>query len=376
MLSPLPATELALRGTVLTRAKLDQFNNLVRWYGMPRPTLFSVENWRSAAREAAMGARATRGVWHMFLEEALGGQFGETYVATIDPGVAHELTWVSGGVAAGWEPYHTNRLWRLTYPAGTDDLVYSVGPSFTVGPLVGGQLTFCPVRTAYWSRLDVTKVVAASQCSLRLLPFLWSDFDGKMLLTADLSTSTPPTYMQPAVRWGASTAGGVPASTGAFFPTDTGAEPPQWLQPAVANEFLASYTVTEETAGTWRDLVVTADIDPNNPAVLPARGDAHVVTVRWAFPGFVDTALTCSMGAADQEASDLVNTVVFAAGDIVGIRVVAGAAVTEPLRNIHISVNIERPVGQPKGGYILENQLVDGDQFLGPWPLYIGRSED
>lgn len=377
MLEPLPSTELALRDTSFAHARGERFDVLARMYGLPRPTITAVTAWREALREGAQGARGTRGVWHAFLEAALGPGFGEDYTVVFDPGTPYIGTWSAGGVVAGWEARHVNRLWRVSFPDGTTQLVYSVGPSFVGGPGPVADLEFCSVATAYWQRLDVSSLGAPTAVSARLLPFLWSDFDGQVLLTLDAGAATPPTYMQPAVAWAATAAGGAVGANEALYASDSGIEPPTWKQPAGPGELLHTYVVTEETAGVWRDLSVTADIDPNDPGVLPARGGSHQVTLRKA-AGFVfaDTALTCAVGAAAQTAMDVVHTVALAAGDWVGILVVPGGGVTEPLRNVRVSVNITRPVGQPKGGAVLSDAAVPGDQFLGPWPLYLGDSVD
>jgi hypothetical protein len=184
----------------------------------------------------------------------------------------------------------------------------------------------------------------------------------------------PPTYMQHAVRWQATQILGLPAVPSYPYGSDS-QQLAAWTDFSAAplvDPSSSGYTVTADTAGTWRNLIVNADNDGT-----PARGDSYVVTLQKKVVGvWTNTTLTCTLGAALKTASDIVNTVVLVEGDEVVLKVVPGAAVTAPLVFPKMGIYIDRPGGQPSGGELLENAWTDGDQAVGPWPLYLGESLD
>lgn len=364
MSTSLPSTEQAFRDTLLHRAKGTAFSTLARMYHLPRPGVIPEEDWREALRAVVYGCRGTRGNLHEFLEAAL-AQFNVSFHCSVTPANPQRLTYLSGGTAGGFEARHVNRLFRVTYSRGSF-IFKSVSPTFIGGPAVQGLLELCPISTAYWRGASFGEV---ENVQVELLPFVWSDTGAVFYLWADMESIVPPTYMQTQVRWAASEVPALPGSS-AFPQAADSEDSPVWGSPA--GPAVVEYVVTEDTAGTWSNLIVNADTDG-----APARGDAYTITLRKKVAGvFVDTLLTCSMGAAVKLASDLVNSVVLAAGDVVTLRVTAGAAVTAPLVWPRASVHIARPAGQPMGGQVLESAWIPGDQGAGPWPLYLGESLD
>lgn len=368
MLTPLPATELALRDTLIHRAKGPAFETLCRMYHLPRPGAIDEEFWREALRAVLYGHRGTRGNLHAFLEAAL-EQFNTTYHCTVSPANPQRITWTSGGSDGGFTAVQVNRLFRVTYSRGS--FVYkSVSPDFNAGPAVLGYLELCPFSTGYWSRpnfLDVEDVL------VELLPFVWSDTGAVFYLWADMEDIVPPTYMQHTMRWQANAILAFPLVPVYPFGSDA-KQMAEWtdVASALADPAPTGYTVTADTAGTWRNLIVNADNDGT-----PARGDSYVVTLQKKVVGvWTNTTLTCTLGAALKTASDAVNTVVLVEGDEVVLKVVPGAAVTAPLVFPKMGIYIDRPGGQPSGGELLENAWTDGDQAIGPWPLYLGESLD
>lgn len=367
MLTPLPATEQALRDTLVSRAKGEAFDSLCRMYGLERPALIEEESWRAALRAVLYGPRGVRGNLHIFLEHAL-RQFNVSYQCTVSPANPQRLTWVSGGGAGGFTAAEVNRLWRVTYSRGST-LVRSVGPAFVGGPAVGSTLELCKFSTGYWSGIAFGD---AETVTAELLPFVWADTGAEFFLWADLESAVPPTYMQPQVRWAATQILGVPFPS---YPIAGDAEdPPEWGYAAalLIDPSTSTYVVTAETAGTWRNLIVNADNDGT-----PARGDSYSIVLEKKTAGvWGGTALVCSLGAAFKTASDLVHSVVLAEGDEVRLTVTPGAAVSAPAVWFRASVHIDRPAGEPNGGEVLENAWAAGDQAVGPWPLYIGEALD
>lgn len=367
MLTPLPATELALRDTLITRAKGTVFDDLCRMYGLARPAFIDEKYWREALRAVLYGPRGTRGNLHVFLEEAL-RQYTVTYHCSVAPANPQRLTYLSGGTAGGFEAADVNRLLRITYSRGSF-LVRSVGPSFVGGPAVSPFLELCSVSTGYWSGVSFG---TSEDVLVELLPFVWADTDAEFYLWADIGTFTPPTYMQPQVRWAAKQVLGV-AAPSYPYPGDA-LDHPGWeysaallIDPSVSN-----YIVTAETAGTWRNLIVNADNDGT-----PARGDSYVVLLEKKVAGvWGATALTCTLAAALKTASDMANSVVLVEGDEVRLKVTPGAAVTQPAYWFRASVYIDRPVGEPNGGDLMENAWALEDPAGGPWPLYLGEALD
>ena len=368
MISPLPFTEQALRDTMIHRARGTALASLGQLYHMPKATILDEEPWREAMRAAVFGPRGTRGNLHGFLEAAL-AQFNTNYHCSIAPANPQRITWTSGGSDGGFTAVQVNRLFRVVYSRGSF-LCKSIGPDFNAGPAVLGYLELCPISTGYWTAPNFTDV---ENISVDMLPFVWDDTGAVFYLWADMEQSIPPTYMQPQVRWAATQVLGWPALD--YFPYPADAEDrTEWTElPAnLLDSPLVSYTVTAETAGTWRNLIVNADID-----TVPARGDSFVIRLQKKVVGvWVNTTLTCTLGAAATNTSDLVNSVVLAEGDEVLLRVTSGAAVTQPMLWPRMSVHIDRPGTQPNGGFVPENAWVNGDQTNGPWPIYLGMALD
>lgn len=358
MLSPLPVTEIALRETLISRAPKDALQWLSRFYQLPFPTIVETESWRDALRAVLYGARGTRGNMHAFLERMM-QQWNETFRVSVGPTNPQRLTWVSGGTVNGFESRHVNRLIRIG-----ERLYYSVA---TDGNAVSAYLDLCPVGTAQW---DAASFKVNQSLSADVLPFIWTDTGAQFFLWADTQTACPPTYLQPAVMWGGLSLGGLAGQDTYPLGSDT-ADNPAWAEPV--NQFYV-YPVTEETAGTWRYLIANAD-----NGLTPARGGTYTLQLmKTAAGGLVpaNTALTCTIGANAETGADLTHTATFAVGDLAILKVTAGAGVNKPLTYFHASVYIDPPAGMPKGGYVLENTWVNGDQTLGPWPIYIGTELD
>lgn len=367
MLTPLPATELALRDTLIHRATGTTFDALCRMYGLSRPAFIDERYWREALRAVLYGPRGTRGSMHVFLEEAL-RQYTVTYHCSVNPANPQRLTHLSGGTAGGFVAADVNRLLRVTYSRGSF-LVRSTGPTFVGGPGVSAFLDLCKISTGYWSGISFGD---AETVLVELLPFVWADTGAEFFLWAELGTAVPPTYLQPQVRWQATQVLGV-AAPSYPYPGDA-LDPPEWDYSAapLIDPSLSGYTVTAETAGTWRNLIVNADNDGT-----PARGDSYVITLEKKVAGvWGATALTCTLGAAFKTVGDTVHSVVLAEGDEVRLKVQPGAAVTQPAYWFRASVYIDRPVGEPSGGDIMENAWVSEDPATGPWPLYLGEALD
>lgn len=368
MLTPLPATEQALRDTLIHRAKGTALADLGQLYRMPKATILNEDPWREAMRASVFGPRGTRGNLHGFLEAAL-AQFNTVYRCTVGPANPQRLTWQSGGPDGGFTATQVNRLFRVVYERGSF-ICKSIGPDFNAGPAVLGYLELCSISTGYWTK----PVFAANETiSVEMLPFVWDDTGAVFYLWADMQQSIPPTYIQPQVRWAATQVLGWPALDYFPYPGDT-EDRSEWTElPAnLLDSPLVSYTVTAETAGTWRNLIVNADID-----TVPARGDNFVIQLQKKVVGvWVNTTLTCTLGAAATTASDLVNSEVLVEGDEVLLRVTSGAAVVAPMLWPRMSVFIDRPGTQPNGGFVLENAWVNGDQNIGPWPVYLGLALD
>jgi len=358
MNTPLPATEIAFRETLIHRIPGDDLDWLAHMYQLPRPALVSPESWRQALRAVLYGPRGTRGNMQAFLEAAL-AQWNVPYQVTTSLANPARITWASGGSAGGFTAKDVNRLWRVR-----GQLYRSVGPTFLVNP-VENYLDLCPIRTGYWEAAAFT---TAQQVSAELLPFVWADTHAQFFLWADVSAGAPPTYLQPAVMWGTKYLQGVAGSS--YYPLGSDQpDQPEWKQD-LSDSY--SFEITEETAGTWRNLYVNADT-----GTVPARGGNYTFTVRKFSGGILsDTALTCTLGPALTEAADTVHTATLAVGDLVLLKVDAGVGVTGPLNWLRANVYIDPPAGMPKGGYILDTAWVSGNQTTGPWPLYIGTELD
>ena len=356
MLTPLPVTEIALRETLISRAPADALQWLSRFYQLPEPAIIETEYWRNALRAVLYGARGTRGNMHAFLERAL-QKWNETFRVSVSATNPQRLTWISGGTVNGFESRHANRLIRIG-----ERLYYSVA---TDGNAVSAYLDLCPIGTAQW---DAAAFKANQLLSADVLPFIWTDTGAQFFLWADTQTACPPTYLQPAVMWAATAVGGVAGDSSYPAGSDT-ADNPDWAKPV--NQFYV-YTVTAQTAGTWRYLIANAD-----NGLSPARGGTYTLQLIKASGGVsANTALTCTLAANAETGSDLVHTATFAEGDLAILQVTAGAGVNQPLKFFHASIYIDPPAGMPKGGYVLENAFVLGDQTLGPWPIYIGTELD
>lgn len=358
MNTPLPVTEIVFRETLISRAPADALDWLARMYQLARPSMVQSESWRQALRAVLYGARGTRGNMQAFLESAL-AQWNVAYRVSVAPADPARLTWVSGGTVGGFEAKDVNRLWRVR-----DQLYRSVGPTFLVNP-VESYLDLCPIQTGYWEAAAFT---SAQEVDAELLPFVWSDTDAQFFLWADVGSSCPPTYLQPAVMWGAKEILGVPGAV--FWPKGADqADQPEWYQDLGS---VYEYHVTAETAGTWRNLYVNADT-----GTVPARGGNYTFSVLQLQGGvFQPVALTCVLGPAAVETADIVNSAVFAEGDTVWLKVEAGAGVTGALTWLRANIYIDPPAGMPKGGYVLDTAWVKGNQAVGPWPLYIGAELD
>lgn len=367
MLSPLPATEVAFRDTLVQKAQGAALDDLLRMYRLPRPGVLAIDSWRAAVKAVLFGPRGTRGNMHAFLEAAL-SQFGTTYHCSVTPVNPQRLTWINGGTDGGFTAAHVNRLFRVDYSRGSA-IFRSQGPTFNAGPAVLGYVDLCPVRTGYW---DAASFPEVEDVSVTLLPFVWSDTDAQFFLWADMNNIVPPTYIQPSVRWAASSILALPPASSYPYPGDA-YDHPEWHHAAPLIDFSTSgYIVTAETAGTWRNLIVNADTDG-----IPARGDSYTITLQKKVAGvYVNTLLTCSLGAALKTASDMVNSVALVEGDDVVLKVTPGAAATAPMVWPRAAVYIDKPIGQPTGGEVLDTAWVDGNQATGPWPLYLGDTLD
>lgn len=374
LLQVLPQTERALRDTLVARSALPQLDALAALYQLPRPSNIDDASWRAALRQVLFARRGVRGLLHAFLDDALTPQWGLSYQCTVAAAAPQTLTWVSGGADGGFTKKDVGRLFRVTTASG-QGLYWSVGPAFNAGPAVSATLTLCYVGTAYW---QPAKFTANGSATAVRLPFVWSDFGAQYYLAADTDAAVPPTYMQPQVRWQASSAGGNQGVQNTFWGTD-GTDLPTWDEPAIP-AILGGYTVTAQTAGTWRNLIFNADHDPNNPAAVPARGGTYDITLLKLVGGvYQPTALTCTLAADGKVASDTTHSVALVVGDNVQLYIAANNGVNKPVIFPKASVYIDHPAGEPAGGYILPDAAATpsvAEGAAGLAPLYLGGHLD
>lgn len=376
--------EQGLRDTLTTKATGWAFDDLARWHGFPRIPTFGIEPWRAALHAIAYGPRGVPGT----LQAVLEGMFADAavdYACTVNPAAPQTLTWVSGGTDGGFTKCLVGRLWRIETSLGSG-IYWSIGPTFNAGPATLGTLTLCRVATASWKGADWSTLPGVESVTAKLLPFLVkeatpgpeapADTGSPCIVDLLFSTSdeTPPTYMQPTFVWANKS---TPGAAGAV----------RWIQPGETYAEVAAPAVADILAitapGTWRNLQVDADAangavlapDPEatpipdpGPVAAPARGGSHVVTL---YLNGVATALTCTLGAAATSAADTTHSVNVAPGDFVHVKIEAGAGVTSGLGNPRVSVFQDPPAGEPNGGDLLLDVTEDGDETVGPWPIYL-----
>lgn len=357
----------ALFDTLITRAQGAPFDWLAQMSGVPRLGSIPQKHWRKALRHVLYGQRGSVGNTYAFLREALRG-FDKTYVVNLDKTAAqfvNKVIWVAGGPGGGFRKDDLFRLWevdgKVYFSDATDDPAGNEPWAF---------IRFCPVGTPYWRRcqwfLDYPDEPNPFQRTVTKLPFVYREYDGKYeLFVSDDVDPVPGSYLQELYLWGA-TVGTVDAAGWSSWPC-IGAGNNYDLNGGYAPTAVAPGTPVAWAAPedmTLRYLRAEADY-----GAVPARGGAHAVTLQ---KNGADTALTCSLGAAANSASDLANSVAVSKGDLLRIKVVSDNNVTTGLRSPRFAVSEDRPSQEPFGGQLLPSAATAGNPSgAGPYPIYL-----
>lgn len=99
--------------TLVRKAEGEQFDALVRMYGLPRVSWLPVKSWRQAALAGNFAKRDSLGTIYKVLREAL-RSFDDAFVVKVDPTVSKtRLYWVSGGASVGFTRADLSRLWEI-----------------------------------------------------------------------------------------------------------------------------------------------------------------------------------------------------------------------------------------------------------------------
>lgn len=345
LLENLAQGDKAFFDTLLTKAEGDQFDRLCVMYGVLRPrSLSSVAAWRQAARAAVFGKRDARGTIYQVLRHGLKA-YDTAFTVRGDLTVANRksrIYWVAGGGVAGFEPADVFRLWEIggkVYWARNGDGAWAGGVStyLEMSPWVGHS----------WTGLDWSAAGSpvppggTLDMAAKLLPFTWWAAGAKVEVFADAQATVPSTYLQEQFQFAFDG-----KSWGGFF----------------------SQSFTVQDTGVLEKLRLTDGPE----GVVFARGGNYLATV---YKNGVDTALTVTLGPADKTAENAAGTLAVVAGDVITIAFLLQAGTTAMLDHPSASVFVQKPAGQPLGGYLQPDASSD-DPTQGPWPPYLNAEYD
>ena len=199
MIKSLSSADEALSDTLVSRAVGESFDQLCRWYGIPRFVAIDEAYWRKALLSVLFAPRGTISTTLAFLE-ALFDHWAVpsfTYTVSFDPNTPHTAARVDG--PPGFYCAHVGRLVRVESPSLGSYLRWSTSSvTGALGGFAGGSLTFTPQGTAYWKGSGWGGLSASEQGTVKILPFIVRETSPclvEVLVDQDL-WSVPPTYMQ------------------------------------------------------------------------------------------------------------------------------------------------------------------------------------
>jgi len=387
MLTPLSQTQRALRDTVLTRASGNQLRRLAKLWGVPMPGGWDEDSWREGTNAVGMGPRGTPGSTFAFLEGIF--QYAEqVYEVTVDPANPQRLTATAG--AGTFDDDHVGRFVRIV-GGGVTGLYWTVSPADVVAD-GGAKVELAKIGTSYWDGADWGALAAAVTLNATFLTFRLAEatpgpetpatLGAAAVLEVSLVEGTslvPPTYMQPDAGWllydaevaaftvGEIVTGAASGATGIVRrAVDNGATGALELALIVGGPgpFQDNEQITGSLGG---DAVVNGTIADLLVAYDNEVGGGFSVGATVAGTAAVDPMVATVSGLQDDGVTGTLAMQYVSGQPVLDNEDMEIAAVVRGTANGD-SLAVERPVGEPIGGQLLENEFVVGDP-LGALPL-------
>ena len=392
MLEALSQCQKAIRDTVVVRATGDALRRLSKLWGVPMPTAWDEASWREGVNAVGLGPRATPGTTFAFLEGIF--QYAEqTVEVTLDPANPQRLTATAG--AGTFTDDHVERFVRIS-GAVAPGLYRVVGPS-NVAADGGSKVELAKIGTSYWNGADWSGFAVTETVDAVFLAYTISEKTPGPEAPASLGEASvyrvglavvtavvPPSYLQPDVRWLLYDAEAAPFTAGE---TVTGA-----ISGASA---LLRRKVDNGATGALELALIRGGPGPfqdNEQITGSLGGDATVngtvAHLLVAYDGEAGGGFTVGDTVDGTAAVDPMEATVSglqddgAAGTL-ALQYVLGQPVLDN-EDMEVGAVVrgtangpalwaERPVSQPEGGQLLENEFVQGDP-LGALPLVGNRS--
>jgi len=196
MLQPFSQAEIAYRDTLLGKAEGVYLDKLARFYGWPRPVVFTRAAWRAGLKQIAIAPRGTPGVAHAAAEAIFADQ-EIAWTVDLDPAFPQRVTRASG--PAAFDKSHVGRLVRLYSPLdGTSGQLYFVEGPALIGGGTSAFANLCPVSTAHWKGADFSRLFATAS-GVQMQMHAWLTLDSREpalweLLVDQELWKAPPTY--------------------------------------------------------------------------------------------------------------------------------------------------------------------------------------
>ncbi len=391
--------------TLVTHADGVALDDLSRHWGFPKPYFLGNASWRTFLKSVCYAKRATGGVFFDAVESAL-GEYAISLTVQMDPDEPTRLY----STDSAFLQEHVGRYIRIP----GHGVFRSIGP-VSVASVAGAYVDLCPIATRNWQAANWSSLDAVTTVDALILPFeIHEPTPGlgnstsktengitpgdpaivRVYVFGGLDSHVPPTYIQSGEAKIFTIDGDILLFSGEHgFVDDDPVE--------VAGSYGDAETVIQ--AG-WSSALPISVIQVEDTSSFPASGTLQItssigIQQNITYTGTTPTSFTgCSGGEGVVSGEVVVGTETIPADTVVSIGTLpVGLEIDTRYYVIVVSpteiklapvaggsslwitgvgsgtlvIMRGRPGAEPLGGQIQEDVAEDGDQVVGPHPLYL-----